>query len=180
MVPRVTAASTSLPAEPASVPAARRFVRAVLQGSGLQAAWETAQMLVSEVATNAVLHARTAFTVEVVRDGERVRVSVTDLSPAVPRQRSYGADSATGRGLRLVDTFAAAWGVDRQPGGGKTVWFEVPTAGDSATVPDSWLFDEDPEAILAGFDEPADGAGPAQARLARVRMAGGSSLRAAA
>jgi anti-sigma regulatory factor (Ser/Thr protein kinase) len=157
-VRRVTADSTTLPADAASVPTARRFVRTTLERLGLTAAWEAAEMLVSEVVTNAVLHAKTVFTVEVVRDGDLVRVGVTDLSPAVPRQRTYGTDSTTGRGLRLVATLAVAWGVERT-GRGKTVWFEVPAAGDAGTVVPSWEDGEDLDALLAGFDDPDDGVG---------------------
>jgi hypothetical protein len=111
------------------VPSARRFVRATLEQLDASAAWDTLSMLLSELATNAVLHARTEFHVEIIRAADRVRVSVTDLSPVIPRQRDYAADSTTGRGMRLVDSLAVAWGVERGTDR-KTVWFEVLADGD--------------------------------------------------
>ena len=148
----MTAASQTFPAEPASVPSARRFVRGTLDGMGLSAAWDAAEVLVSEVATNAVLHARSEFTVEVERAGEVVRVSVLDRSVVVPRQRTYGTQSTTGRGLRLVATLAVAWGVDRSAGG-KAVWFEVRTAGDTGALVEPWDSSADVDALLAAFGD---------------------------
>jgi anti-sigma regulatory factor (Ser/Thr protein kinase) len=142
------------------VPAARRFVREALAELGLQEAYDAAEMLVSEVVTNAVLHAKTDFTVAVAGDGDAVRVSVSDRSPAVPHQRRYGTDATTGRGMRLVATLATAWGVDRQTGS-KTVWFEVPAGGEAAQVPEPWDADVDLDAVLAGFDD-LDADGPAR------------------
>ena len=148
----MTAASLTLPAETSSVPTARRFVRTTLEGLGLLAAYEAAELLVSEFVTNAVLHARTEFTVEVLRDGDTVRVSVMDLSPATPRERRYGTDSTTGRGLRLVATLAVAWGVDRTAAG-KTVWFEVLAVGDAGSVEEPWEADTDLDTLLASFED---------------------------
>jgi anti-sigma regulatory factor (Ser/Thr protein kinase) len=159
----VTAAACSFPADSASVPAARRFVRDTLDELGVSAAWDGAAMLVSELATNAVLHARTTFTVHVLRDHDTVRVSVQDLSLVLPRQRAYGTESTTGRGLRLVSSLALAWGVERHEGG-KSVWFDVPAAGDRGTVTEAWDSDLDVEALLAGFDDLPDGSGPVRLR----------------
>ena len=95
----------------------------------------------------------------------------------VVRERSYGTDSTTGRGLRLVATLAAAWGVDRTLAG-KTVWFEVPAAGDTRTTVEPWDADRDLDALLAGFDDPGEedrprpltalGGRPPSARALRV------------
>lgn len=148
----MSAATRSFSAETASVPAARRFVRATLQDLELLSAWDAAEMLVSELVTNAVLHARTSFTVSVERHDQAVRVSVTDLSSATPRQRSYGNDSTTGRGLRLVATIALSWGVDRTVAG-KTVWFEVRAAGDAGVETAPWDEAIDVDALLVAFDD---------------------------
>ena len=83
-----------------------------------------AELLVSELVTNAVLHARLRATVTVERDGMVLRVSVQDDSPAQPHLRELGPEAVTGRGLLLVDRIARRWGVDPQAGG-KCVWFEV-------------------------------------------------------
>jgi anti-sigma regulatory factor (Ser/Thr protein kinase) len=79
---------------------------------------------VSELVTNSVLHARSAATVKVERDGDSLRVSVCDTSSATPRVRDYGPSAVTGRGMLLVDRIAQRWGVDFD-GAGKCVWFEV-------------------------------------------------------
>lgn len=113
----------------ASVPAARRFVRARLVEGVADV--DTATLLVSEVVTNAILHARTPVTLTVEVAHEVVRVTVRDGSPVPPRINAYPPTSATGRGMLLLDRLAKRWGVDRDPGtGGKVVWFEVgePTA----------------------------------------------------
>lgn len=100
--------ATTLPGEAASVPAARRFVQSALEGMGLHAAWDAAQLPLSELVSNCVIHAQTPLTVTVVCTGDVVRISVEDHSVALPRQRNYGTESTTGRGLRLVDTVATA------------------------------------------------------------------------
>ena len=125
-------------------------------------------LLTSELVTNAVLHARTEFTVRVVREGETVRVTVEDGSLAVPRQRTYGTDSTTGRGLRLVETLSAAWGVDPLPGGGKAVWFEVPAGGDAGRSVDAWEDDVDVEALLVGFGDDGEQWQPSAPTALRV------------
>jgi hypothetical protein len=154
-------------------------VRSTLAGFGLSAAWEAAELLVSEVVTNAVLHARTEFTVEVHRDGDVVRVSVHDRSPAIPRQRHHGTDSTTGRGMRLVATLAVAWGVDRHAGG-KAVWFEVRAAGDPGRLVEPWATDTDVDGLLAAFGD-LDGGGTSQASTVRTgRSPRGCSLGLAA
>ena len=83
-----------------------------------------AELLVSELVTNAVLHARSATRVTIERDGTTLRFSVYDASPTRPRLRDYGPEAVTGRGLLLVDRIARRWGVDPQDAG-KCVWFEM-------------------------------------------------------
>lgn len=150
----ISAAGTFPPA-PASVRAARRFVSSVLAEWGLRAAYDAAEVLVSEVVTNAVLHARTPFAVTVTRSADAVRVSVSDGSPAVPQQRMYGPDSTTGRGMRLVNSLALRWGVEADGSGGKVVWFEVSSSGDAGQVVVAWD-DDDVEALLTAFDDGGD------------------------
>lgn len=111
-----------LPPATDSVPAARRFVRAQLRNSPFDV--DTAVLLVSELVTNAVLHARSPFSVLVEEASDVVRVEVRDGSPVPPRMHRFSATSATGRGLRLLDRLARAWGVEATPNG-KCVWFEV-------------------------------------------------------
>lgn len=122
-----------LPPSSDSVPRARQFVRSFLRESRSDV--ETVVLLVSEVVTNAVLHARSMMRVVVQdRDGI-VRVEVHDASPVPPRMHRFGASSGTGRGLRMVDRLSRAWGADPAGPGGKVVWFEVGQPGDSTWEP---------------------------------------------
>ena len=164
--PAVTPDRLTLPPQPESVPQVRRFVRDRLQSWGFSGAVDTATMLVSELATNAVLHARTEFTVELSRDGESLRVCVLDTSPALPRPRRYGTDSTTGRGLRLVETLSTCWGIERQDDG-KTIWFEVPVDNGGREI-GSWETepDVDAEALLASFGDDDDAVVSARTSLA--------------
>jgi two-component sensor histidine kinase len=82
-----------------------------------------ATLLVSELATNAVDHARTQFEVRLAV-GRRVGVEVSDACPDPPVPRSVDMDSEHGRGLQVLDSIAAAWGV-KTGRSGKTVWFEL-------------------------------------------------------
>jgi len=85
----------------------------------------TIELLLSELATNAINHARSPFSVVVRYDGQRLRIDVEDSSPLVPLMRTPSSDDTGGRGLLLVDALAAAWGVTPRPDG-KRVWFELP------------------------------------------------------
>lgn len=119
-----------LPPTTESVPVARGFVRRVLDESGVDV--DTAVLLVSEVVTNAVLHARSPFTVvaTVVSDRAVARIEVTDGSPVAPRVHAFSSMSATGRGLRMLQRLSLAWGVEPTESG-KTIWFEIGQPSDA-------------------------------------------------
>ncbi len=87
---------------------------------------EVVALVVSELAANAVVHARSAFTVVLVDDGSRLRIEVLDASPRCPAVSDADAAASHGRGLRLVERTALAWGCRDGPGGGKSVWVELP------------------------------------------------------
>ena len=107
---------------------ARRHVARALEDLGRADLVDNAVLGVSELVTNATLHARTALTVIVRKTARgRVRIEVRDGSPAVPRQRMHSATATTGRGLVLLQAVSADWGVDpvqEGQGSGKIVWFE--------------------------------------------------------
>lgn len=114
----------SLDADPRSVGQARRFCAATLDGWGADPELvSTCVLLVSELATNAVLHARTAFSVAIERHSA-LRIEVDDGDPRMPHARDYSLDAMSGRGLHLVEALSQASGAHRS-GEGKTVWFEV-------------------------------------------------------
>lgn len=109
---------------PGSAAAARRFVAETLGAWGCDMLVDTGRLLVSELVTNAILHARTALTLVVRLRRTGIRVEVHDAGDGAPVLRDYGDDAMTGRGLALVDELAGSWGVERH-GGGKAVWFEL-------------------------------------------------------
>ena len=84
------------------------------------------ELALSELATNAVLHAHTEFEVHVLRSGvDGMRVEVTDRWPGLPLLKSHGDQAATGRGLALVVSLADEIGVEPHGDQGKTIWFTV-------------------------------------------------------
>ena len=114
-----------LPGEAASVPAARSFVTRSLAGYAPDAV-SRAELLVSELATNCVVHAATAFTVRLTIAGRALRVEVSDDGDGRATVRSPGMSDPHGRGLRLVDQLSTSWGIVRSPRRpGKTLWFSL-------------------------------------------------------
>jgi anti-sigma regulatory factor (Ser/Thr protein kinase) len=109
--------------DPAQVILARRFAAETLDSWGIRS--DEIALLVSELATNAVLHARSEFLVRLVAYGGRVRVEVTDQNTRLPSFSTVPEDAYSGRGLMLVQASAAAWGVEAHSEEGKTIWFEV-------------------------------------------------------
>ena len=135
MIGADVAVRAELAADPRSVRAARRLVRGALAGWALDHLEPTAALLVSEIATNAVLHARSTFVVEVLRRADTVRVAVSDTSPQRPQPRRHSVSAGTGRGLGLVAQLASAWGTGPAPSPWcKTVWFDLPL--DPALLPE--------------------------------------------
>lgn len=116
--------AVTLPPASTSVPAARRFLQDALDGWGADGFSWTATQILSELATNAVLHAGTSFTVTLTLSGDVLRLAVTDSSARSPRERHYGLEATTGRGVQLVAALSRTWGVDAEPGG-KTVWCDL-------------------------------------------------------
>lgn len=103
---------------------ARRFVISTLCGWGC--CGHDVALLVSELATNAVLHARSDFSVRLVVRSGRIRVEVADHNSRLPTYAAVSPDAYSGRGLMLVQYLADDWGVDSHGSEGKTIWFEVP------------------------------------------------------
>jgi len=122
--------TTQFELDPRSVGAARRFTEEALSGRPGELI-ESAVLMVSELATNSIRHAMTGFQLTIACEPDAVRIEVTDRGGGSPRLQSPGLDEPTGRGLRIVDELADAWGVKRSAKDGKTVWFEV-----AARLPD--------------------------------------------
>ena len=128
---RADTGALRLAAAAASVPAARAFVRAQLASAGVgdtaaeQEAVDAAELCASELATNAVVHARTEIELHVEVLGDRIRLEVRDFSKVVPRQVLHSVRATTGRGLDLVRVLAQDWGVTLVEDDGKVVWCEL-------------------------------------------------------
>lgn len=117
-------AARRLPAHPASVGEARRVVSRLLSGAEREDLVDAATLLVSEVVTNALLHAGTDIHVAAEVTDEGLRVEVADGSSHLPVLRSYPATAGTGRGMVMLESMVDDWGVSRNRDG-KTVWFEL-------------------------------------------------------
>ncbi len=113
-----------LPPDPSSASWARHAAREHLAPSCPEDVVEKAALLVTELVTNAVLHAGTAIVVVVDHTPGRVVVRVCDDSDSRLVLRAHEPTDATGRGLWLVEQLATAWGVEQVPSG-KEVWCEI-------------------------------------------------------
>ncbi|MFF9061385.1 SpoIIE family protein phosphatase [Streptomyces sp. NPDC014882] len=121
-------AEWSLPLEPAQVGRARAAVREQLHDWRLAQLAGPAELMVSEVVTNAVRHAHgRPLTLRLVR-GETLLCEVDDDDHGLPTLTSAGPDDESGRGLRVVSTLAREWGTGRTAAG-KSVWFELTLPG---------------------------------------------------
>lgn len=110
---------------------ARRFMEETLEGWGDTAdLLDVVNLLVTELVTNAVIHAASEAEVAVVLTPAALRVEVSDASERLPEAKDADDWDTSGRGVSLVDTLAERWGIDTRPGG-KTIWFELarPDAG---------------------------------------------------
>lgn len=120
-----------LPGVAHSVAVARHCVEGMLASAGHRDV-ENARLIVSELATNALIHTASGLyggviTVEVIAvDAEIVRVEVTDDgADTVPRSRESGDDGCHGRGLWLVEQISLKWGVRLLGAGLRAVWAET-------------------------------------------------------
>ena len=107
-----------------AVAAARRFVQATL------VAWDDtdlvgdATLVASELATNAVRHASSAFRLTIGRTEAVVRIAVDDISPAPPARRDPTPAVPGGRGLAIIEMLSVRWGSEAHVDG-KVVWAEL-------------------------------------------------------
>ncbi|MCB5169377.1 ATP-binding protein [Streptomyces bambusae] len=132
-------ASVTLPSDPASVSAARRYVAEVLADWGLpdgHVIGDSVRLIVSELATNAVQHTfgqSPTFTVDMrLEREEQLRIGVTDSHPRWPRRLPAAVQQDNGRGMVIIRWLAAEAGgrlsVSPTEDGGKTVWIALPWA----------------------------------------------------
>jgi phosphoserine phosphatase RsbU/P len=171
-----------LPAELRSPGVARSAVRSVAVEAGLGDLLDEAQLLTTELVTNAVLHAGTDVTVEVLADPTGLTITVLDAVPGpFLGTRTPDAevpddyiDEERGRGLLLVNRLAARWGTVHHPDG-KGVWFHLPhpqAAPPAALMP--WPV-VDPLTALGALTDGVDLADQLEELLRRLAYATGAS-----
>lgn len=119
-----------LPPLATSASEARRLLRDALDGVEDDSV-DAAQVAVSEIVTNALVHAGTEMRLRVLLAGSGLRVELKDGSPHLPRRRDYSTVAATGRGLHMVSEVVDKWGA-YPDGEGKVVWFEIVDEDDPA------------------------------------------------
>ncbi|MFJ1603426.1 SpoIIE family protein phosphatase [Streptomyces sp. NPDC088253] len=142
-LPAESVGDWTLPREPRSVGRAREYARTQLTAWDLEPLVDTAELLVSELVTNALRYGEGEIRLRLLLDRTLV-CEVWDAGLVQPRRRRARDTDEGGRGLQLVGLLSAAWGSRRTPRG-KTVWFELP-------LPDGGTPLTDPaEALLSLF-----------------------------
>lgn len=99
---------------------ARHFIG----GSVPPALRSSVELVVSELVTNAVRHARTPLTVRLIRSSPALRIEIEDSSAILPAVLDLTDDGEGGRGLQIVEALTTAWGVEASETG-KRIWFEI-------------------------------------------------------
>src|SRR4051794_9894458 len=119
-------ASIDLPPTSASVTAARRLVRELLQVWNVPHDQEDAVLLVTELVANVVDHVggEPNLTLELSQSDTWLRIAVVDGSSIRPVVQELSHERPRGRGLRMVEAIADRWGADDHKGG-KRVWFDL-------------------------------------------------------
>lgn len=114
-----------LPCHASAAGLARALVVDACRSGGVdQDATDSAELLVSEVVTNAVIHGRSEVSLRVSATSGLVRVEVGDDNSRRPARASFDPGALDGRGMTIVELMASRWGVE--PGVvGKVVWFEL-------------------------------------------------------
>jgi DNA-binding NarL/FixJ family response regulator len=120
----ITSATERFPADLKSARTARRFVARVLEEWGCDELQDSAALLVSELVTNAVVHAQSSVEMAMHLRPNRVRIEVIDTAREHVRRRDAADDEQSGRGMALIEALAVAWGIDTLLSG-KSVWFEI-------------------------------------------------------
>jgi CheY-like chemotaxis protein/anti-sigma regulatory factor (Ser/Thr protein kinase) len=114
-----------LPPDGRSAGEARRLIRRTLEGWCADDQLDDIALCVSELVTNAVVHAGSGPRVLVhVRPGA-IHVEISDDSEVLPTVRAAGPDDTSGRGVSILGALSDQWGSRRRSGGGKTVWFDI-------------------------------------------------------
>jgi DNA-binding NarL/FixJ family response regulator len=109
----------------ASGGAARRFLSETLRRWEFGDLLDTVNLLVTELVTNAVVHAESDAEVAVVLTQTALRVEVSDRGAGFAVPKDAGDFDTSGRGMAMVEAMSSSWGTLPRPGGGKIIWFEL-------------------------------------------------------
>jgi anti-sigma regulatory factor (Ser/Thr protein kinase) len=110
--------------DPSAVRAARLFAAQTVSSWDAGSIEEDLALVVSELCTNAIVHAHSDFALTVSSHNDSVRVDVRDQSSAMPTPADASSIAPSGRGLLLVQALADRWGAETD-GAGKIVWAEI-------------------------------------------------------
>jgi len=121
---RLRAVRRTLPLDPTSPSAARRFVTDVLRQWRHDDLSHQVSLMASELVTNSVLHTTGELELGLYLDVDLLRVEVVDRSERLPEVQAPDDEATGGRGLLIIEALSRSWGVEAR-GGGKAVWFEV-------------------------------------------------------
>jgi anti-sigma regulatory factor (Ser/Thr protein kinase) len=122
--------SVRLPADLRAAHEARLFVCDACRRWGLSS--DSAELVVSELVSNAVLHASSESELEISRHADGLRISVADGDSHHPLRYPQDLDALGGRGLDIVAVLASDWGVTDRPDG-KVVWAVVDSTPDPSS-----------------------------------------------
>ena len=138
----------TLPPEPASVARARLAVRQALRRVTDTDMCHAAELVVSELVTNAVVHAGTKVRLRIIAEHAAVHVEIEDGSAHLPVRRSWSETAGTGRGLLIVDENVDRWSAARTEHG-KVVWFEIgePTVAAPLEPAPAWSMTDSGEVV---------------------------------
>ena len=124
----VAKAFSRLPAELRSAGEARAMVRRTLEGWCDDELLDDIALCVSELVTNAVVHARSAPRILVHVRPTVIHVEISDDSDVMPVVKHADPHDTSGRGMAILGGLSDRWGSRRRSGGGKTVWFDISRA----------------------------------------------------
>ena len=109
-------------AAPRTASSARDLVSSYLTEHGLLHLEDSVRVVVSELVSNALVHARTPFTITLSQSSRTLLLRVEDGSPEPPVLRTPSPMDDSGHGLRLVEALSRDWGHTPTPEGSKVVW----------------------------------------------------------
>ena len=132
---------------PTAVPCARLHTKHIVKEWNLAHLTDTAELIVSELVTNALRASRSLpdlppVILRLLASPEQLIIKVWDASSTPPSQRPHGIDAESGRGLEIVSYLSEDWGFYHPDMGGKVVWATLAARSDT---PDG---DDPPEADL--------------------------------